>query len=61
MMLQKKKLFVDPKEVFEHLIHPESGDKFVTGKQNNVVEFADVLFNCVGLGLEYNQNVSFNE
>ena len=49
-MIKGKKLYVNPVEIFERIVHEMNLTPYVIGPQNDTVEFLDTFFNCLDAG-----------
>lgn len=50
-----KRMAIDPKEILELLVNPDTGERFVDGRQKDVTEFLDILFKGLGVGLKHHE------
>jgi hypothetical protein len=57
LVLKSKKKYINPNDIFEKIVNPDTGIKFVNGQQKDVVEFLDTLFKSISNGLQHNTNV----
>ena len=58
IMMKSKKLSINPRSIFDRIINPQTGEKFVSGNQKDAVEFFDIFFESIAHGLKHDRSVS---